>query len=87
VKLPPETIHEISQSEPLCCPYCADAGHVNQMLSIFDAGAEATLVGAVLACSHGHAYLLALGALGGRVFLGFVAVEYAGPVLADLARA
>ena len=79
--LPPETLDEIRQTEPLACPLCHDErGAVNRDLRVIDHGADSHQVGIVIRCSVGHVYLNAFVPLDGRIYLGTVIVDSpAGP--------
>ena len=77
LELPPETLEEIRQMEPLACPLCHDEREgPNYNLSIIDRDAGVDQTGVVIRCSIGHVFLDVFVPLDGRVYLSTVVVDW-----------
>lgn len=73
--LPPETVAEIAATEPLVCTPCMEDSGESVQLAAQQRSAGDRHIGFIVACERGHAHLLALVEVDGRVYMGSIEVE------------
>jgi hypothetical protein len=78
MELPPETLDEIRQTDPIVCSYCADEGGApNPVLQVIDRWSTEQDTGQVVRCSAGHEFLHAFVSIDGCLYFGSVTVKRA----------